>query len=79
MSNLKGVTQLLLSKENDQERVGIAGQIGLMSNQILNATVSYVGKADYKEAERYIRDFRIFKSSFCECIFEGTRGTWYYL
>lgn len=62
VSNLKGVTQLLLSKENDQERVGIAGQIGLMSNQILNATVSYVGKADYKEAERYIRDFRTWTS-----------------
>lgn len=62
VSSLKGITQLLLSKESDQERAGIAGQMGSMSNQILNATVSYVGKADYKEAEGYIRDFRTWTS-----------------
>lgn len=62
VNNLKGVTQLLLSKETDQERIEVAGYIGSMSNRIVTATVSYVGKADYKEAERYIRDFRTWTS-----------------
>ena len=62
VNNMKGVTQLLLSKETDQERIEVAGYIGNISNRVLTATVSYVGKADYKEAERYIRDFRTWTS-----------------
>ena len=54
----RGLTQMLLSKETDQERLGIAAYIGKMTEQILTATVSYVGKANYKDAEKYIRDFR---------------------
>lgn len=61
-NNLKGLTQMLLSKESDQERLGIAGYVNTMSNQLLSATVSYVGKANYKEAEKYIRDFRLWTS-----------------
>lgn len=52
------VTQMLLSKETDQERLGIAAHFGKSADQIMTATVSYVGKANYKEAEQYIRDFR---------------------
>ena len=57
-NNQRGLTQMLLSKETDQERLGIAAYIGKMTEQILTATVSYVGKANYKDAEKYIRDFR---------------------
>lgn len=57
-NNQRGLTQMLLSKETDQERLGIAAYIGKMAEQILTATVSYVGKANYKDAEKYIRDFR---------------------
>ena len=49
---------MLLSKESDQERLGVAAYLGNMTDQMLTATVSYVGKANYKEAEKYIRDFR---------------------
>lgn len=49
---------MILSKQNDQERVAISQMIGDMAGRILTATVSYVGKANYKEAEKYIRDFR---------------------
>ena len=62
VNSLKGLTQMLLSKETDQERLGIAGYVNTMSNQLLSATVSYVGKANYKEAEKYIRDFRLWTS-----------------
>ena len=57
-NGMKMVTQMLLSKETDQERLGIAAHFGKSAEQILTATVSYVGKANYKEAEQYIRDFR---------------------
>ena len=57
-NSLKGITQMLLSKATDEERLGISGFIGRSTDQIMTATVSYVGKANFKEAEQYIRDFR---------------------
>ena len=57
-NSLKGLTQMLLSKPTDQERLGISAYIGKTTDEIMTATVSYVGKANYKEAEKYIRDFR---------------------
>ncbi|MBQ3285535.1 MAG: hypothetical protein IJH40_07840, partial [Ruminococcus sp.] len=62
-NGMKMVTQMLLSKETDQERLGIAAYFGKSAEQILTATVSYVGKANYKEAEKYIRDFRTWTGS----------------
>ena len=57
-NGMKMVTQMLLSKETDQERLGISAHFGKTTEQIMTASVSYVGKANYKEAEKYIRDFR---------------------
>ena len=57
-NNTKGLTQMLLSKKTDEERLGVAAYVGLMASTLLCATVSYVGKANYKGAEKYIRDFR---------------------
>lgn len=57
-NNQRGITQMLLSKATDQERLGIVKFIEKSTNQILTATVSYVGKANFKDAETYIRDFR---------------------
>ena len=62
VASAKGINQMLLTKETDQERLEIAGYIHNLSGKIITATVSYVGKADYKEAERYIRDFRAWTS-----------------
>ena len=63
VNSLKGLTQMLLSKETDQERLGISAFIAKTTDEILTATVSYVGKANYKEAEKYIRDFRTWTSA----------------
>ena len=57
------INRMLLSKESDQERVGVASSINALAGRIITATVSYVGKANYKEAEQYIRDFRLWTSS----------------
>lgn len=58
VASQKGISQMILSKQDDKERVAVAQMIGDMAEKILSATVSYVGKANYKEAENYIRDFR---------------------
>ena len=58
-----GITRMILSKESDQERMGVAGYINSLAGRVITATVSYVGKANYREAEQYIRDFRLWTSS----------------
>lgn len=58
-----GMVQMILSKESDQERLGILSYINELTSRLITATVSYVGKANYKEAEQYIRDFRSWTSS----------------
>ena len=55
----KKINQAILSKETDQERAGVVAYIDSFANQILTAVVSYVGKANYQDAENYIRDFRL--------------------
>ena len=62
VASQKGINQMILTKESDQERIGLASYISNMAKGIITATVSYVGKANYKEAEKYIRDFRLWTS-----------------
>ena len=63
VASMKGISQLLLSKATEQERVGVAGMIANLSAKILTVTVSYVGKANYYDSEKYIRDFRVWTQS----------------
>ena len=63
VASIKGLNGMILSKESDTERLGIASYINSLASRVVTATVSYVGKADYKEAEQYIRDFRLWTSS----------------
>ena len=65
-----GIAQLLLSKETDQERMAVAGMINSMGRNAASATVSYVGKANYREAERYIRDFHLWTTSSTDILIE---------
>ena len=59
---MKGMTQMLMSKETDQERLGVVKMIEEMTNRLVTATVSYVGKADFRDSEDYVRDFRLWTS-----------------
>ncbi len=58
-----GMCRMILSKESDQERLEVMASINALTRRLITATVSYVGKANYKEAEQYIRDFRAWTSS----------------
>ena len=62
VASTSGICRMILSKESDQERQGIAGYINDLASRLVTATVSYVGKANYREAEKYIRDFRLWSS-----------------
>ena len=62
VASFKGINDMLLTKESDQERIGVASYINSLAAKLTTATVSYVGKADYKEAEQYVRDFRLWTS-----------------
>lgn len=53
------INQLLLSMKTDQERKAISKEIFKNTINVLTAGVSYVGKANYKESEGYIRDFHL--------------------
>ena len=58
-----GMIRMILSKETDAERLEAIAAINELTKKLITATVSYVGKANYKEAEQYIRDFRSWTSS----------------
>ena len=58
-----GISRMILSKESVQERLGVVGYSNSLAGRVITATVSYVGKANYREAEQYIRDFRLWTSS----------------
>lgn len=63
VASSKQINDMFLSKESDTERLEVAAAIRSMAVRVLTATVSYVGKANYREAERYIRDFRLWTST----------------
>ncbi len=58
-----GMNHMIISKETDAERLEVISAINALTRSLVTATVSYVGKANYKEAEQYIRDFRAWTSS----------------
>ena len=53
---------MILSKETDQERTGLAKMSGDVIIRVITSIVSYVGRTDFNGAERYIRDFRTLTS-----------------
>ena len=63
LNAMNGISRLILSGKTDQERKSIAEQIlSKNTRRILTADVTYVGKANFREAESYIRDFRTLTS-----------------
>ena len=68
VASQKGINQLILSKETERERVEVAGHIAQMGGKLVTVTVSYVGRANFLEAERYIQDSRGWTSSSSDMI-----------
>ena len=58
-ASVVGLTKLLLSKHTDEERMGIAAYADEMATRTGTACVSYVGKANFGESEKYIQEFHL--------------------
>lgn len=58
-ASIKSINQMILSKKNDEERLALSDMIGKMAGSLNTIAVSYVGKANFGNAEKYIRDFRL--------------------
>ena len=62
VSSFANIIRMMESKESEQERIAAAKYMNNLAGRVVTATVSYVGKAHFKQAERYIRDFRLWTS-----------------
>ena len=63
VSNIVRLTQMMLSKSTDKARIEIATSVDKMASVIGSACVSYVGKANFAEAEKYIQEFHTWSYS----------------
>ena len=47
----------ILSETDDAKRVGVVDAFNAFTRRVITASVSYVGRGDFREADAYIRDF----------------------
>ena len=59
IASVVGLTKMLLSKNTDEERIDLATKVDDMAARMGTACVSYVGKANFGEAEKYIQEFHL--------------------
>lgn len=63
VASQSGINRMILSKESDQERLAFAKAVGSVAANVITVSVSYVGKAEFGESERYVRDFSLWTST----------------
>ncbi len=61
----RAMAEMILSQGTDRERREFAEKASAMTDSIITAGVSYVGKGNFGDAERYVRDFRLHTNSIC--------------
>lgn len=63
ISSVVGLTNKLLSKNTTKERIALASFADEMARRTGTACVSYVGKANFMEAEKYVQEFHLWTYS----------------
>jgi len=63
VSSSYGLTKMLLARNTSEERIKLASSADEMASRIGTACVSYVGKANFKEAEKYVQEFHAWSYS----------------
>lgn len=53
------LTKMLLSETATEKRIGMAASVDEMASRAGTACISYVGKANFGEAEKYVREFHL--------------------
>jgi hypothetical protein len=61
----RAMAEMILSQGTDRERREFAEKSASVTDSIITAGVSYVGKGNFGDAERYVRDFRLHTNSIC--------------
>lgn len=61
----RAMAEMILSQGTDRERRELAEKSASVTDSIITAGVSYVGKGNFGDAERYVRDFRLHTNSIC--------------
>ncbi|MBR2707055.1 MAG: hypothetical protein IKE74_07475 [Mogibacterium sp.] len=59
----RAMAGMILSLGTDPERRGVAENAASMTDSIITAGVSYVGRGNFGDAEKYVRDFRLYTNS----------------
>ena len=61
----RAMAEMILSQGTDRERREFAEKSASMTDSVITAGVSYVGKGNFGDAERYVRDFRLHTNTIC--------------
>lgn len=57
VASLKELLGTIFIKKTDDERIEFSNMVRNYSNSLISSTISYVGKANFGDAEKYIDDF----------------------
>ncbi len=63
ISSVVGLTNTLLAKSTAEERIALASFVDEMARRTGTACVSYAGKANFMEAEKYVQEFHLWTYS----------------
>ena len=63
VAHMAGLTKMLLAKGTHRERLEMMAKVDEAANRFAAANVSYVGKANFGEAEKYIKEFHAWSAT----------------
>ena len=63
VAHTAGLTKMLLAKKTHKERLAMMAKVDEAANRFAAANVSYVGKANFGEAEKYVKEFHAWNAT----------------
>jgi len=63
VAHTASLTKMLLAKESHKERLEMMAKVAEAANRFAAANVSYVGKANFGEAEKYVKEFHAWSAT----------------
>ena len=63
VAHMAGLTKMLLAKGTHKERLEMMAKVDEAANRFAAANVSYVGKANFGEAEKYVKEFHAWSAT----------------
>jgi len=63
VAHTANLTKMLLAKKTHKERLAMMAKVDEAANRFAAANVSYVGKANFGEAEKYVKEFHAWNAT----------------